>query len=376
LEYDPAAMPSITEIAQSYALDPTGERRTDFEIANAIEQHFKTPGRYRYSLNLRSETVPGLDPIEQFVAIDQQGHCQYFASALAMMLRSQRIPARVVVGYHTDEYNEWTGQWIARQLHAHAWVEALIDRDQIDPFSSVYGQPPSDQYWMRLDPTPAANALVQDPGTIRQSIDLAQNLWDDYIVDMDADRQQSSVMAGGIQPSGQWYDDAVDRLSGQMRRIQAGDFGGGSLASREIFSWPAAIGGILIVGVIVLLMRIRLPKRIDRQRAIQMDRLRQRPTVHFYATALDELARAGIQRTDSQTPKEFAISAASEMSRIDAPSIEGPMERLTETFYRHRFGGVPPFEYDDQFADIEADLASVRSSVDSMMLVRSKTKHE
>ncbi|NND98768.1 MAG: DUF3488 domain-containing protein, partial [Pirellulaceae bacterium] len=256
LEFDSKTMPSIAQIANDYALDRSGKRRTDVEIAKAIEQHFKAPGRYRYSLDLRMDTVPDLDPIEQFVAVDQRGHCQYFASAMAMMLRSQNIPTRVVVGYYTDEYNEWTGQYIARQSHAHAWVEALIDHDQINQYRMVYGQPPSDQYWLRLDPTPAASGGAQSPGTIRQSIDLAQDLWDDYVVEMDADRQQDSVMAGGIRPSGPWYDNAVDWLSGQIRRIQAGDLGGGSLAGREVFSWPAAIGGIVAFVALLVLLRI------------------------------------------------------------------------------------------------------------------------
>ena len=325
-------MPTVANIARELAFDATGKRLSDYKIAKQIERHFTSTGSYRYSLDLNAESVAGLDPIEQFVAVDRLGHCQYFASAMAMMLRSQKIPARVVVGYYTDEYNEWASEYVARQLHAHAWVEAMVDSDQTGQFPHLYGQPTAGQYWLRLDPTPSTNATEQGIGTIRQSIDLAQDIWDDYVVDMDADRQQGSVMAGGIQPGGPWYDDAVEWLSRQIRKFQAGELGGGSLASREMFSLPAAIVSVLLLVSFFLLMRIQLPKRNRNRQFDESEQLRQQSTIQFYAAALEELAGVGIHRRHDQTPGEFALVAADEMARFHAPSIAGPMERLTETF--------------------------------------------
>ncbi len=53
------------------------------------------------------------------------------------MLRSQGIPARLVVGFNTDEYNSVGGYYVARQLHAHAWVEALIDATWVSKETST-----------------------------------------------------------------------------------------------------------------------------------------------------------------------------------------------------------------------------------------------
>ncbi len=172
-------------------------------------------------------------------------------------------------------------------------------------------------------------------------------------------------MAGGIQPGGPWYDDAVEWLSRQIRKFQAGELGGGSLASREMFSLPAAIVSVLLLVSFFLLMRIQLPKRNRNRQFDESEQLRQQSTIQFYAAALEELARVGIHRRHDQTPGEFALVAADEMARFHAPSIAGPMERLTETFYRHRFGGKVELDDDDQRAIIEADLTSIKASVNS-----------
>ncbi|MGI9473424.1 MAG: transglutaminaseTgpA domain-containing protein, partial [Rubripirellula sp.] len=152
--YDIDAIPAARRISDNYVMDSQGYRRNDYMIAKALERYLSTSGEFSYTLDLNAEQVPGLDPIEQFLTVDKRGHCQFYASALVMMLRSQGIPARMVLGYNTDEFNELGDHYVARQLHAHAWVEALIERDQLNQNRNIYGQPESRQYWLRLDPTP------------------------------------------------------------------------------------------------------------------------------------------------------------------------------------------------------------------------------
>ena len=74
-----------------------------------------------------------IDPIEDFVANNPRGHCEYFAAALALMLRSQGIPARVVLGYRCDEWNGPGKCYQVRQSDAHAWVEAYLAAGDIPP---------------------------------------------------------------------------------------------------------------------------------------------------------------------------------------------------------------------------------------------------
>ena len=76
--------------------------------ARYLEGRLRDSGQFTYSLEGQSRD-PQIDPIEDFIANNPQGHCEYFATALALMLRSQGIPARVVIGYRTGEWT--TGTW-------------------------------------------------------------------------------------------------------------------------------------------------------------------------------------------------------------------------------------------------------------------------
>jgi len=78
-------------------------------------------------------------PVEHFLLKSRSGHCEMFASALALSMRSLGIPARVVNGYYGGEWNDIGGFLLIRQQHAHAWVEAWVDG-----------------HWQRFDPTPAS----------------------------------------------------------------------------------------------------------------------------------------------------------------------------------------------------------------------------
>jgi len=78
-------------------------------------------------------------PVEHFLLKSRSGHCEIFASALALSMRSLGIPARVVNGYYGGEWNDMGGFLLIRQQHAHAWVEAWMDG-----------------HWQRFDPTPAS----------------------------------------------------------------------------------------------------------------------------------------------------------------------------------------------------------------------------
>lgn len=340
LSFDDSVMPTTAEIAHRLARDENGKRLSDYDAAKQMESYLAASGEYAYTLTLDAEVYPGLDPIEQFMLIDKRGHCQYFASALAMMLRSQGIPARMVVGYHTDEYNDISGYYVARQLHAHAWVEAAIARDQLND-RTVYGQPPSASYWLRLDPTPGAGRIVDDPGSVNQVFDLAQTMWDDYVVEMDGKRQQASGLGSSEDnPMHRSYESFVDRLSKAIAEIRSGDLGRGSLANRTIFSWQAAVVGIVMAVFAVLLFRIPLPRWLPGRGRDSSSTLVAQPRVPFYAETLAQLVRVGIIRAAAQTPTELADDATSKLDHPLVPSVAGPLDVLTKAYYQRRFGGV------------------------------------
>ncbi len=100
---------------------------------------------FGYSLNNLPITR---NPVETFLFRTKYGNCEYFASALAVMLRISRIPSRIVVGYRGGSYNNVGNYYLVRQKDAHVWVEAYVGRR-----------------WMRIDPTPASTDIFGSIGS-------------------------------------------------------------------------------------------------------------------------------------------------------------------------------------------------------------------
>ena len=378
LDYSEPMVPSARRLSQQFVNARDGTRRSDMEIAKAIEAYLNSGVDFTYTLNINKDPIPGMDPIEQFLVSDKAGHCQFFSTALALMLRSQDIPARVVVGYLTDEYNELTEKYVARQLHAHAWVEALIDADQMGQRRVIYGQPESDQYWVRLDPTPGIGRLRQDPSGVGHVFDMAQNVWDDYVVDMDAAQQRDSgLLGGGVQPMSEQYDSMVSWLAIKISRLRNGELGGGSLAGRSLFSWQAAaLTGFLAV-IVALLLRMRAPAWLKHQIRGRGQKGIERPLIPFYAETLDQLARIDIRRESSQTPDELRQFATEKLQHPLIPSIADPLGYLTSVFYRLRFGSgdnegldlemSAPIEHARQRSvEVDEALSALKKSIDLM----------
>jgi hypothetical protein len=113
-------------------------------VLKRLEQAFQNRGRY----SLESERTSDQDPILDFLEHNTVGHCEYFASAFALMVRALGFPSRVIAGYRVAEESPF-GYAIVRRSHAHAWAEVWVDNR-----------------WRTFDPTPpAALAAHTSPGT-------------------------------------------------------------------------------------------------------------------------------------------------------------------------------------------------------------------
>ena len=98
--------------------------RDGFHQAKRVEQYLRT--EYQYSLGtLHNKTDSG--NLERFLFETRIGHCEYFASAMTLLVRSLKIPARLATGYSVTHYNPLTGYFEVRELDGHAWVEVYID---------------------------------------------------------------------------------------------------------------------------------------------------------------------------------------------------------------------------------------------------------
>lgn len=112
--------PRIAALAQRV----TAGANNPLHKASLLEHHLRTAYDYSYRSIFDSQ---GVTPLSRFLFDERAGHCEYFASAMAIMLRSLNIPARLVTGFSATQKNPLTGYYEIRALDGHAWVEAWID---------------------------------------------------------------------------------------------------------------------------------------------------------------------------------------------------------------------------------------------------------
>lgn len=362
LRIDTDPLPALVRQAEEVVETIRPELRSAHRIARSLEQWLKFHSDLRYSLNLDQDPIPGMDPTEQFLTIDRKGHCQLFASALVLMLRSQGIPARMVVGYRTDEYSELGKSYVARQYHAHAWVEALIDAEDLPTGTIVPGQPPAGRYWLRLDPTPVGGPTAAiDPlrvGGVRQIFDLARHWWDDYVVEMDQGRQRDAVRtATGVTPMTESYGEMIRGVRQVLGLLRAGPWWDRLPMGGILFSWPAAIAAMTIAVIAAALLHVPIYRWIRRQTAPRGEERAAIPGQAFYAETLRQLGRLGWQRRRGETPVEFVTLAAAAIRRDHRADLAVPLGRLTESFYRRRFRPAEdtPASADDRLIDTQLE---------------------
>ncbi len=321
--------------------------------AKQLERVLSSPP-FEYSLD-RGPSDPALDPIEDFITRNPRGHCEYFASALALMLRSQNIPARVVIGFHGGEFISTGSYYDVRQLHAHAWVEAYLTPDQLEKVPPAElpkpSLPPGEGAWLVLDPTPAQD--VADPfaqGTLLSSLadlsDYVQVLWNTYVVGLNSDRQDR-VVYGPLTSFGQAMQDLVadpkQTVSDMFVRLKHWLFGGGD-ASEGGFDWYVLAA--LAVLAIALYIAYRVLRLVVRAcwRLVRWRRTRRtaRSRIQFYRRFETLLARHGIERTAEQTQLELAARVATHITAVHGPSRASAIPAsIVGAFYGIRFGGQP-----------------------------------
>jgi transglutaminase-like putative cysteine protease len=115
-------LPTLAPQIAQLAADLTRGKVKRIDKALALEHYLRT--NLRYDLENRSALAE--DPLFDFLFRGKAGHCEYFAAAQAVLMRSAGIPSRVVNGFRSGEYNAWSGHYIVRQSDAHSWVEGYF----------------------------------------------------------------------------------------------------------------------------------------------------------------------------------------------------------------------------------------------------------
>ncbi|PYU65167.1 MAG: hypothetical protein DMG49_24895 [Acidobacteria bacterium] len=307
----PPLDPRIPELAKQI----TKNVRTPFDKALAIESYLRN--RFTYTLNLIGR--PGDDPLAHFLFETRAGHCEYFASAMAIMLRTLGIPSREVNGFLPGQYNDLGGDYIVRASDAHSWVEVYF--------------PGMD--WETFDPTPAGPENESGFLTrLGQFADWMEITWSEWVIGYDFAHQL--VLAQNLQRgSRNWSESARDWFEHKQRA-----------SKMWMKSWQlqrGVLGYLLPIALVLFLVALRFNLLAELSRRVRLflqlrgsKAVRSDPQLasRLYAELLRILARRGLMRGMSQTPFEFAVA-------VDSPNLAPAVREFTQLYGKARFGGAP-----------------------------------
>jgi transglutaminase-like putative cysteine protease len=120
--------PKLTEVANGIMR----RGKSDLERLTLAKEFF-IASRLRYAT---TNLPTGRNHLDSFLFTTKKGHCEFFASSFALIMRKAGVPARVVGGYYGGVYNQIGGYYVVSEDMAHAWVEVFIDGvgwQRVDP---------------------------------------------------------------------------------------------------------------------------------------------------------------------------------------------------------------------------------------------------
>jgi protein-glutamine gamma-glutamyltransferase len=304
----PEIDPRILELANQI----TERGQTAFDKTIMVENYLRS--HFAYTLNLTGK--PGEDPLAHFLFETRAGHCEYFASAMAIMLRTLGIPTREVNGFLPGEYNDLAGDYIVRASDAHSWVEVYF------PGTG----------WMTFDPTPpGAESEGGFFSRLGQYMDWFELTWNEWVINYDFVHQIQ--LAQNMQRSTRnWAELAQNWYARQQVK-----------GRNWMKSWNAGLGVLipLAIGLFLLALRFDLVVAIARRlwlswqlRSPELARSNPQIASRLYGELLYVLERRGFARLPTQTPFEFAAA-------VSLPRLAPALYEFTQCYTRSRYGGVP-----------------------------------
>jgi hypothetical protein len=306
-------VPHLDDRVRQLAEEITRGAASPYHKAEAVEDYLLK--NYAYTLQM---VAGGGDPLADFLLVKKRGHCEYFASSMAILLRAAGVPTRIVNGFRGGEFNDISGSYIVRARDAHSWVEAYIPG---------HG-------WMEFDPTPPA---VVPPATfwtrLQLYVDAAREFWGEWVINYDMSRQ-TALAEGTTSKARDWFDQARNYVRTQYERLleRARE------TQRRAAEHPQEYAGrtALVIAVALLAFNLRTIYRWVVTRRVAR-RPRQAPKTAatvWYEKSLRELRRRGIERGPSQTAAELAAGIPGEMVELRAR-----VARFAEQYESARFGG-------------------------------------
>src|SRR5271157_734386 len=301
---------------QQFAKRITAAARNPFDKAVVMESYLRD--NFAYTLDLTGK--PGADPLAHFLFETRAGHCEYFASSMAIMLRTLGIPSREVNGFLPGEFNDVAGDYIVRASDAHSWVEVYF------PGSG----------WVTFDPTPpAAGDATGLLSRMALYFDWFQLNWNEWVINYDFSHQVQ--LARNVRQGSTDWAALTRRKFERMKHRGMNSLTGWQAAH----PWLSIVFPIALVFALVVLRldwirtalrRITLSWQV---RHSPVERNNPQLASRLYAELLRILEKRGLARPITQTPLEFATSGGLQ------PELAGPLREFTNLYGQARFGGKP-----------------------------------
>jgi transglutaminase-like putative cysteine protease len=314
----------IAELADSW----TKGIASDFDKAQAIEARLRTD--YAYDLSTPSGSAP--DPLDDFLFESKRGHCEFFSTAMAVLLRQAGVPTRNVTGFVGGTYNRFGDYYSVRQGDAHSWVEAYVD----------------DRGWLRFDPTPPSGArpLLPTSGllaTLRDILEAMGKTWDRRVVRYDLHQQMwllHSVRSKAIEV----------RSSFRAAVVHMGTGSGGSRTWVGVILLAGA-GGILAYA---LWRRRRTTNNPAGSRARVAPPRHVQDATELYGALQRVMVAAGVARSPGTPPLRHARN----LLALRHP-LSDTIYAITNRYIEARFGDAPLGM--DEKLDLERQLRALRA---------------
>lgn len=300
----PSGMAGLTALPEGIALPAEITSRAAAANLAWLPAMLAELGEFRYTL----ETPVGDDPLAEFWR-RRSGHCELFATSLALALRSAGVPAVVVTGFRGAE---WIGgeYMLVRNRNAHSWVEVWH---------------PALGGWLPLDPTPA---LEVEPGLRRQvteafqrAIDGFRLFWLDRIVDYDLETQAKAVAA--VREAASGFDGRLRSWTRELRDLVAG-------VSRGLILAAVVAGAVAGLVVVRWLLRRRRLTAVAAQSA---------EAPRWLRPLLNDLEKIAGRR-----PVGFPLDGW--LRGLDLPVVGEDWRRFLDDYGRWRFGAAAGLEAD------------------------------
>ena len=289
----------------------TASAPSNYEKALAIEQYLRA--HFGYTLELGR--IRPQDPLAYFLFERKEGHCEYFASSMAVMLRTLAIPSRIVNGFRGGEFNDLTGQYVVRASNAHSWVEAYFPG---------FG-------WISFDPTPASSLATHTGWSrVQLYVDAAASFWREWIINYDIGHQRQ-LGKDAANNTRHFIDDVRRWIEQQHRALLKS----ARRAHKHISNFPVRwLGGLfaIMLGLIAAVNSRHLIRAI-RARSLRTHprRAPREAAALWYERMVARMGRLGWRKSASQTPSDFVAA-------IQEPVLKVKVATFTRHYESARFG--------------------------------------